>query len=89
MKNRIRLLRREKGLSQQALGERVGVSRQTISALEAGRYEPSIWLAHDIARVFGLPIEEVFLFAESPRKSRAESSRTGAKRQQREREVLL
>ena len=89
MKNHIRLLRRGEGVFQQALGERVGVSRQTISALEAGRDEPSIWLAHDIARVFGLPIEAVFLFAESFRKSRAESSRTGIQRQQGERKPLL
>ncbi len=75
MKNRIRELREERGLTQEQLGEMVGVSRQAINAIETEKFEPSIWLAYDISKVFGCTIEEVFLFEESPRKSRADSSR--------------
>ena len=56
--------RAEKGLSQQGLADALGVSRQTISSLETGRYNPSIFLAYKIARFFGMTIEEVFLFDE-------------------------
>ena len=62
MKNRIALLRKERGLTQQALAETLKVSRQTVISLENGRYNPSIRLAYDIARVFDCIIEEVFLF---------------------------
>ena len=75
MKNKIRQLREALGLTQQQLGERVGTSRQAINALETEKNEPSIWLAYDIARAFGRPIEDVFLFEASERKSRAEKSR--------------
>ncbi|NLK98345.1 helix-turn-helix transcriptional regulator [Defluviitalea saccharophila] len=75
MKNRLRKLREQKGLTQEQLGEIVGVSRQAINAIETEKFEPSIWLAYDISQVFGCTIEEVFLFEESPRKSRADSSR--------------
>lgn len=75
MKNRIRELREQYGLTQQELGRQAGVSRQAIIAIESGKFEPSIWLAYDIATVFGCTIEEVFLFEESKRKSRAEKSR--------------
>lgn len=75
MKNRIRLLRERKGLTQEQLGELVGASRQAINAIETEKFEPSIWLAYDISNVFDCSIEEVFIFDESPRKSRAESSR--------------
>ena len=64
MKNRIALLRKERGLTQQALAETLKVSRQTVISLENGRYNPSIRLAYDIARVFDCSIEEVFLFEE-------------------------
>ena len=64
MKNRIALLRKERGLTQQALAETLKVSRQTVISLENGRYNPSIRLAYDIARVFDCIIEEVFLFEE-------------------------
>jgi putative transcriptional regulator len=57
------------------LGELVGVSRQAINSIETEKYEPSIWLAYDISRVFHCSIEEVFLFEQSERKSRAELSR--------------
>lgn len=75
MKNRIRALRERKGLTQEQLGELVGASRQAINAIETEKFEPSIWLAYDISNVFECSIEEVFIFEESPRKSRAESSR--------------
>ena len=75
MKNRIRELREERGIIQEQLGELVGTSRQAINAIETEKFEPSIWLAYDISKVFGCPIEEVFLFEESARKSRADSSR--------------
>ena len=64
MKNRIALLRKERGLTQQALAETLKVSRQTVISLENGRYNPSIRLVYDIARVFDCIIEEVFLFEE-------------------------
>ncbi len=75
MKNRIRVLRERKGLTQEQLGELVGVSRQAINAIETEKFEPSIWLAYDIAIVFKCSIEDVFIFEESTRRSRAESSR--------------
>jgi putative transcriptional regulator len=64
MNNRIRELRARFDLSQQELAQRVGVRRETIVFLEKGKYNPSLRLAHDIASLFQLPIEEVFLFAE-------------------------
>lgn len=75
MKNRIRALREAVGITQEQLGEMVGVSRQAINAIETEKNEPSIWLAYDIARVFEEPIENVFLFEESERKSRSDFSR--------------
>ena len=62
MKNRIEELRGERGIRQEELAKRLGVSRQTISSLENGRYNPSITLAHRIAALFGMTIEEVFIF---------------------------
>ncbi len=64
MKNRIEEIRKSKGLSQEDFAKRMGVSRQTISSLENGRYNPSITLAHDIAKFFELTIEDVFVFDE-------------------------
>ncbi|ADI02097.1 helix-turn-helix transcriptional regulator [Syntrophothermus lipocalidus] len=64
MQNRLRALREERGLTQEDLASMVDVSRQTIISLEHGRYNPSIILAHKLARVFGLTIEEVFIFEE-------------------------
>ncbi|AMH04073.1 helix-turn-helix transcriptional regulator [Achromobacter xylosoxidans] len=60
MKNRIRDLRAERGWSQAALAEQLNVSRQTVNAIETGRYDPSLPLAFAIARVFGQPIEAIF-----------------------------
>ncbi|WP_029421261.1 helix-turn-helix transcriptional regulator [Alicyclobacillus macrosporangiidus] len=60
MKNRIRELRQERSWSQQALAEALGESRQTVHALESGKYDPSLPLAFRIAKVFGLRIEDIF-----------------------------
>ena len=64
MKNRIEEIRNQTGIKQDELGKMRGVSRQTISSLENGRYNPSIMLAHKIARLFNMTIEEVFIFEE-------------------------
>ena len=61
MKNRVRELRTEHGWSQTELGERLGVSRQTVNAIENERYDPSLPLAFQIARAFGLTIEQIFI----------------------------
>ena len=60
MKNRLKVLRAERNWSQQALAEELGVSRQSVNAIETGRYDPSLPLAFQIAEVFGLTIEEIF-----------------------------
>ena len=75
MKNKLKELRESLGLTQEQLGELIGVSRQAINSIETEKSEPSIWLAHDICKIFHSSIEEVFLFVESERKSRAEQSR--------------
>ena len=68
MRNRVRELRETLGLTQKELGERAGVSRQAINAIETGKFDPSIWLAHDLARIFKTSIEDLFLFVEEDRK---------------------
>jgi len=60
MNNRLRELREAKGWSQQELGDRLSVSRQTVIAIEKGKYDPSLPLAFAIARLFARRIEEVF-----------------------------
>ena len=60
MTNRLRVLRAERAWSQADLADRLGVSRQTINALERGKYDPSLPLAFRIAKVFGMLIEEIF-----------------------------
>ena len=60
MKNRLRVLRAEREWSQADLAKRTDVSRQTINALETGKYDPSLPLAFKIAAVFGQPIEAIF-----------------------------
>jgi putative transcriptional regulator len=60
MKNRLRILRAEREWSQADLAKRTDVSRQTINALETGKYDPSLPLAFKIAAVFGQPIEAIF-----------------------------
>ena len=60
MTNRLRALRASKAWSQGELASRLGVSRQTINAIETGKYDPSLPLAFSIARLFGRSIEEIF-----------------------------
>ncbi|MDW3649825.1 MAG: helix-turn-helix transcriptional regulator [Bacteroidia bacterium] len=63
IKNNIRLMRfMQEEMTQQELADKVGVSRQTIYAMEKGKYSPSLELAFKIAKVFGLPLEEVFSY---------------------------
>ncbi len=64
MKNRIEEIRKGRGIRQDEFAKLMGVSRQTISSLETGRYNPSIYLAYKIAKFFGMKIEEVFIFEE-------------------------
>jgi putative transcriptional regulator len=66
VKNDVRELRTEVGLSQGRLAKEMGVSRQTINAIETGRYTPSLPLALALARFFGRPVEEVFHANEQP-----------------------
>ena len=61
MRNRLKVLRAERSWTQGDLAERLEVSRQTVNALETGRYDPSLPLAFRIADLFGRPIEEIFL----------------------------
>ena len=60
MNNRLKVLRAERDWSQQDLAERLDVSRQSVNAIEKGRYDPSLPLAFKIAEVFGLAIEDIF-----------------------------
>ena len=60
VKNRLRVLRAERDWSQAELGGRLGVSRQAVNAIETGKYDPSLPLAFKLARLFELPIEEIF-----------------------------
>ncbi|MBQ5323324.1 MAG: helix-turn-helix transcriptional regulator [Oscillospiraceae bacterium] len=64
MKNRIEEIRKERGIRQEDFAKLMGVSRQTISSLETGKYNPSIFLAYKIAKYFEMTIEEVFIFDE-------------------------
>ena len=64
MKNKIEEIRKQKGITQEDFAKVLGVSRQTISSLETGRYNPSIFLAYKIARCFNMTIEEIFIFDE-------------------------
>lgn len=61
MKNRIKVLRAERNMTQAELAMEVEVSRQTINAIETGKFDPSLPLAFKISRLFGLPIENIFL----------------------------
>ncbi len=64
MKNRIEEIRKVRSINQEELAKALGVSRQTISSLENGRYNPSIELAYKLSKYFGMTIEEVFIFEE-------------------------
>lgn len=68
LQNRLKELRAKHGLNQQQLGSRVGASRQTISLIERGDYNPSITLALRISQVFGVPVEQVFYLTEEESK---------------------
>ncbi len=61
MKNRIKEYRAKFDMTQEGLAQKVGVRRETINHLEKGRYNPSLILANDIAKVFGVSIEEIFI----------------------------
>ena len=68
LQNRLKELRAKHGLNQQELGSLVGASRQTISLIERGDYNPSITLALRISQVFGVPVEQVFYLTEEEAK---------------------
>jgi len=68
MRNRVKEFREEFGLTQKELGERMLVSRQAINAIERGKFDPSIWLAYDLAKLFSVSIESLFIFREEDRK---------------------
>ena len=65
MKNRLKVARAEADLTQEELAKRIGVSRQTINAVESGRYVPSTVLALKMAQVFGKPVEDFFFLEEN------------------------
>ena len=62
MKNRLEEIRKQRGVTQEELAAALEVSRQTIGSLENGRYNPSILLAFKIAKYFGMPIEDIFIY---------------------------
>lgn len=64
MRNRLKVLRAERDWSQTDLGDRVGVSRQAVTAIETGKFDPSLPLALKIARLFGQPVEQIFFLEE-------------------------
>ena len=64
MKNRLKIARAELNITQEELAKRIGVSRQTINAVESGKYVPSTVLALKMAQVFGKPVEEIFFLEE-------------------------
>ncbi|MGI6080305.1 MAG: helix-turn-helix transcriptional regulator [Candidatus Avilachnospira sp.] len=64
MKNRLEEIRKQRGIRQEELAEAMGVSRQTISSLENGRYNPSVILAIKLARYFGTKVEDIFIYEE-------------------------
>jgi len=65
MKNRLKVLRAENNWSQAELADRIGVVRQTVIALEAGKYAPSLPLAFKLSKVFGKPVEDIFIAEET------------------------
>ena len=68
MKNKVKEYRMQLGLSQSELGQKVNVSRQAINAIENNKFDPSIWLAYDLAKLFHCTIEDLFDFEASERK---------------------
>ncbi len=65
MKNKLEEIRKLRGLKQEELADAMGVSRQTISSLENGRYNPSVILAIRLARYFGMRVEDIFIYEEA------------------------
>ncbi len=65
MKNRLEEIRKQRGIRQEELAEAMGVSRQTISSLENGRYNPSVILAIKLARYFETNVEDIFIYEEA------------------------
>lgn len=72
MRNRLRVLRAERDWSQADLAEHLGVSRQTVNAIEVGKYDPSLPLAFKVARLFGTTIETIFFDDDSAHQEAAE-----------------
>ncbi len=68
MQNKVRECREKLGLSQKELGQKVLVSRQAINAIETGKFDPSIWLAYDLAKFFDVSIEFLFIFNKEDRR---------------------
>lgn len=68
MQNKVKEFREKLGLTQKELGEKVNVSRQAINAIETGKFDPSVWLAHDLAELFDVSIEFLFMFRKEDRK---------------------
>jgi putative transcriptional regulator len=66
VKNRLKVLRVERHWSQADLADQLGVSRQTVTSIETGKYDPSLPLAIKIARLFGLTVDQVFLADDAP-----------------------
>jgi len=66
MRNYLREFREERGLTQEEIAKALGVTRQTIIAIEKGKYDPSLKLAFKIARFFGVKIEDIFVYDEKP-----------------------
>ena len=75
MKNRLEEIRKSKGMLQEELADALEVSRQTISSLENGRYNPSIILAFKIARLFDMTIEDIFIYEDEATRSASEVER--------------
>lgn len=65
MKNKLEEIRKQKGIKQEELADAMGVSRQTISSLENGRYNPSVILAIKLARCFSMNVEDIFIYEEA------------------------
>lgn len=79
MRNRLKVLRAERNWSQTDLGERVGVSRQAVTAIETGKYDPSLPLALKIARLIGQPVEAIFFLDDREADPDAEAGRAGSR----------
>jgi putative transcriptional regulator len=62
MKNKVKVFRAMNNLTQESLAEKLGVTRQTIVSIESGKYDPSIGLAFKTARLFGVKIEDIFIY---------------------------